>query len=305
MRKIILDCDPGHDDAIALMLLATFSDKFNIVGLTSVSGNQTIEKTTNNLLALKQYLKIKAPVYKGEKAPLIKAPVICEEIHGESGLDGFPFEKLVVKAEKESAVEFIIKTLKEEKVTIVATGPLTNIAKAILQEPKITTNIEEIILMGGSIGYGNVTPAAEFNIFVDPEAAEVIFKQNVPIKMIGLDVTRKVLVTPSIIERMSKYDNFKSKLFTLLMEVFYRNQLKTFHLEGAPLHDPVTIATMLDKNLVTYQAMNVEIDVSKGPSYGRTNCDRFDYLHREHNALVAIDIDVERFWQIIEEGIKR
>ena len=158
--------------------------------------------------------------------------------------------------------------------------------------------------MGGSVDNGNTSPAAEFNIMCDPEAAHVVFTSGIKVKMVGLNVTRKVLVTDEVVSRMEKINNSASDMFVKLMKVFNENQRKTFGVKAGPLHDPATIASLLDEDLIKYQSMNVVIDISHGPSYGRTNCDVFDYLHAPHNALVAMDIDVERYWDIIEQGIK-
>lgn len=302
---MILDCDPGHDDAIAIML-AGKSPNIDLLGITVVAGNQTIEKTAQNALNVVEYLKLNIPVFVGASKPLIKERVICAQIHGESGLDGFIFPDNKTYLQKEGAVEFIINSLKKyDGVTLVATGPLTNIALVLKNEPSIKSHIKEIVLMGGSIGYGNVSPAAEFNILTDPEAADIVFRSGCKIKMCGLDVTREVLVLKEVIERMDKVHNDASKLFVALMKVFNINQKKVFGLDGAPLHDPVTIVSLINESVVHFEYMNVEIDVSRGPSYGRTNCDCFNYLHREPNAYVATKIDVKKYWDIIEEGLKR
>ena len=305
MRKnIILDCDPGHDDAIAI-LLAGHNDKLNLLGISVVAGNQTIEKTARNALNVATYLGINVPVAIGCEFPMVRERVICAAIHGESGLDGFDFPKYDAKFDKRHGVQLIIDTvMNNDKVTVVATGPLTNVALAIKLEPKLKERIEEIVLMGGSIDNGNTSPAAEFNIMCDPEAAHVVFTSGIKVKMVGLNVTRKVLVTDEVVSRMEKINNSASDMFVKLMKVFNENQRKTFGVKAGPLHDPATIASLLDEDLIKYQSMNVVIDISHGPSYGRTNCDVFDYLHAPHNALVAMDIDVERYWDIIEQGIK-
>jgi ribosylpyrimidine nucleosidase len=307
MKKInvILDCDPGHDDAVALML-AGKAPEINLLGITVVAGNQTIEKTTRNALNLCQYLGIDVPVAMGSSHPLVKEPVICPEIHGESGLDGFTFPPLKKEKDPLDGVSFIIKTcLSHDEVVLVPTGPLTNIARALTQEPKIKEHISKIVLMGGSIGAGNVTPAAEFNIFVDPEAADIVFNSGLPVYMNGLDVTRKVLVLSSVVERMEKIHNKASDLFVALMNAFNANQKKVFSWsKGGPLHDPVTIVSLLDPSCVTYKYMNAVIDVSKGPSYGRTNCDQYDYLKQNPNAFVATDIDVAKYWDEIERVLR-
>lgn len=299
--KIILDSDPGHDDAVAIML-AGKSPRFDFLGLSTCSGNQTIEKTTANALALCSYLHLNVPVAKGASHPLVKAPMICPEIHGESGLDGFSFPPSSKALDPRSGCDLIISLcLHHEDVVLIPTGPLTNIALALTKEPQIKKHIAKIVLMGGSIGFGNVTPAAEFNILVDPEAADIVFHSGLPVYMNGLDVTRKVLVLPKIIERMEKLHNLASDLFVALMGTYNKNQKKVFHwIEGGPLHDPVTVVSLLNPMVVRYQKMAVDIDLSKGPSYGRTNCDQYDFLHHEKNAFVAIDIDPEKYWDVIE-----
>ena len=230
----------------------------------------------------------------------------CAAIHGETGLDGFPFSTLKIKYSQQNAVELMKSLLDKNKdVTLVPTGPLTNIAELLIKYPEVKSHIKSIVLMGGSIGYGNVSPAAEFNILCDPEAAEVVFNSGLEVYMLGLDVTRQALVLPKVMKRMSKIHNKAGDLFGRLMKVFNENQLKIFGHSGAPLHDPATIISLLNPNVFSFQKMNVVIDTSGGPSYGRTNCDRFDYLHQPHNAYVAVDINVKKYWNEVEKGLKR
>ena len=301
--KIILDCDPGHDDAVAI-LLAGKSPKIELLGVTVSSGNQTIEKTSKNAYNVVKYLDINVPVAVGATHPIIRDVEVCEKIHGESGLDGFTFPKYEYNFDKRHAVNFIIDTLLEnENVTMVVTGPLTNFALALRINPNIKSHIKEVVLMGGSIMNGNVSPAAEFNILCDPEAADIVFKSGLTVKMVGLDVTRKVLLFPEILESYKNIDTKSAKLFYDLMKVFNENQAATFGFKGAPLHDPATILSIIDKDLITFKKMNVEIDLSHGCSYGRTNCDIYNYLNKEQNAYVAVDINVNRYWELIREHL--
>ena len=305
-RKIILDCDPGHDDAIAIMLAAK-NENIDLLGITVVSGNQTIEKTTQNALNVCEYLGLDVPVYEGCGQPMIRnKPSVANDIHGESGLDGPTFAPLTKRKEEKHAVEYMIDTLlnSDGDITVVTTGPMTNLAMAMRLCPKIIPKIQEIVLMGGAYQLGNVTPAAEFNIFTDADAAHVVFTSGRRIVMAGLDVTRKVLCYPSIIERMSKHNNCASKLFVDLMTFFSKTQKEVYGWEGGPLHDPVTIAYLIDPTVLTLKEMYTEIDIRSEQSYGRTNCDYFNYLKKEPNSFVAIDIDVEKFWNIIEKGIE-
>jgi ribosylpyrimidine nucleosidase len=303
--NVILDSDPGHDDAVAI-LLAGKAPEINLLGISTCSGNQSIEKTTTNALNLCQYLHLDVPVAAGSPKPLFKEPMYCPQIHGESGLDGFTFPPLTKKRDPRSGSDFIIDTCSANTdVILVPTGPLTNIALALQKEPKIKSHIKEIMLMGGSIGVGNVTPAGEFNIVVDPEAAQIAFSSGLPIYMNGLDVTRQVLVTDQVIARMEKIGNQASDLFAHLMKQYNINQKKTFQWpNGGPLHDPVTVVSLLDPSVVSYEFMNVDIDVSKGPSYGRTNCDRYGYLHRPANTYVAVAIDQAKYWDVIEKVMR-
>ena len=303
-RNIILDCDPGHDDAVAI-LLAGKNPNINLLGISVVAGNQTIQKTARNALNVATYLGINIPISIGCEFPMVRERVICAAIHGESGLDGFEFPDYGDKFDKRHGVQLIIDSvMNNDKITIVATGPLTNVAMAIKMEPRILERLDEIVIMGGSVDNGNTSPAAEFNIMCDPEAAHVVFSSGVTVKMVGLNVTRKVIVTDEVINRMEKINNKASDMFVKLMRVFNENQRKTFGVKAGPLHDPATIASIIDGNLIKFEKMNVVIDISHGPSYGRTNCDVFDYLHAPHNAYVAMDIDVEKYWDIIEQGIR-
>ena len=304
-RKIILDCDPGHDDAVAIILAAK-NPNLELLGITVVAGNQTLENTQRNALHLVQHLDLNLPVYAGCGQPMVRDKVIAGDIHGETGLDGPVFEELNREIEADHAVNYIIKTLMNspEKITMVTTGPMTNLGMALRMEPKILDKIQEIVFMGGSYANGNVTPAAEFNILADAEAAHVCISSGLPITMVGLDVTRKALCYPQIVERMRKVGNKASVLFADLMAFFCKTQKEVYGWEGGPLHDPITIAYLIDPTVLTTKPMNVTVDTSSSQSYGRTNCDYFDYMKKEPNVNVGIDIDVEKFWDIVEDGLK-
>lgn len=304
--KIILDCDPGHDDAVAIMLAAN-SPAIDLLGITVVAGNQTLENTRRNALRVVQWLDVDVPVYAGCGRPMIREKITAGDIHGESGLDGPAFPPLTRELETEHAVNFIVRTLmaSEGDITMVTTGPMTNLAMALRMEPRIAEKIKRIVLMGGAYTNGNVTPAAEFNIVADADAAYVCFTSGCPITMVGLDVTRKALCYPEIVARMGKIGNEASRLFVDLMGHFCRTQKEIFGWEGGPLHDPVTIAYLIDPTVLTVKPMNVQVDVRSVQSYGRTNCDFFGYLGLPNTADVAIDIDAAKFWDIVEEGLRR
>lgn len=305
-KKIILDCDPGHDDAVAIILAAK-SEKIDLLGITVVAGNQTLEKTQVNARNVCQSLGIDVPVYAGCGRPMIREKMVAADIHGETGLDGPVFEPLTKPLEEKHAVNFIIDTLmaSDGDITMVTTGPMTNLAMAMRMEPRIIPKIQQIVLMGGAYTNGNVTPAAEFNIIADADAAYVCFTSGRPITMVGLDVTRKALCYPAIVERMGMVGNKASKLFVDLMGHFCKSQKEVFGWEGGPLHDPITIAYLIDPTVLTVKPMHAEIDIRSVQSYGRTNCDFFGYQKLEPTADVAIDIDVEKFWNMIEDGLRK
>lgn len=304
-EKIILDCDPGHDDAVAIML-AAINPKIELLGITVVAGNQKLEKTVNNALKVCNHLNLDVPVYSGMSRPMIREQLIADDIHGETGLDGPKFEELKIKAEDKHAVNFIIDTLmnSDEKVTLVPTGPLTNIGMAIRFEPRIIEKINRIVLMGGSYQLGNMTPAAEFNILADPDAAHIVFSSGVKIVMMGLDLTRQASATKEVVEKIKSLNNKASKLFVDLMEFFAASQKNVFGWSAPPVHDPTTIAYIIDPECIEVKPMFCEIELWSERSYGRTLCDYFGILKKEPNVDVAIKLDFDRFWNLVYENLK-
>ena len=301
-QKIILDCDPGHDDAIAL-LLSCYSDKLDLLAVTTASGNQTIEKTSKNALNLLNFFNKKdIPLAKGSSSPIKRKILTCSEIHGESGLDGFIFPEYEEKYSPLKGYELIIKTLKENKdVVVITTGPMTNLALAILKDHSITKNIKEIVLMGGSTTEGNISKAAEFNILVDPEAADICFKSGVPLRMLGLNVTRQILVTEEVIDEASKIKTQGGDLFVKLMKVFNENQRNFFGLSAGPLHDPATIISLINEKAFVFEDMNVSIDTSDTEEAGRTICTK----QKPFNCKVAVKVNLDEYWKEIYEHLRR
>ncbi|MCL2563481.1 MAG: ribosylpyrimidine nucleosidase [Oscillospiraceae bacterium] len=305
MQKIILDCDPGHDDAVALIMAAKHP-KIELLGITTSAGNQTVEKTSRNALHLCQHLGLDVPVYKGMRIPMVREQEIADSIHGDTGLDGPVFAPLTRMVEPKHAVQFIIDTIlaSDGDVTLVPTGPLTNIAMAMRYEPDIVPKIKEIVLMGGAYQLGNWTAAAEFNIYVDAEAAYVVFTSGVPIVMMGLEVTNTVLCTGDTVTRMEKIGNTASKLFADMMHFFLKTNKEVFDMDGGPLHDPVTIAWLIDPSCVTLKEMYTEIEIRSNLCYGRTVCDYFGMTKKPPNSRVAVGIDQEKFWDIVESCLR-
>ena len=304
-EKIILDCDPGHDDAVAIML-AAINPKIELLGITVVAGNQKLEKTVNNALKVCNHLNLDVPVYSGMSRPMIREQLIADDIHGETGLDGPKFEELKIKAEDKHAVNFIIDTLmnSDEKVTLVPTGPLTNIGMAIRFEPRIIEKINRIVLMGGSYQLGNMTPAAEFNILADPDAAHIVFSSGVKVVMMGLDLTRQASATKEVVEKIKSLNNKASKLFVDLMEFFAASQKNVFGWSAPPVHDPTTIAYIIDPECIEVKPMFCEIELWSERSYGRTLCDYFGILKKEPNVDVAVKLDFDKFWNLVYENLK-
>ena len=305
-RKIILDCDPGHDDAIALMMSAKHPS-LELLGVTIVAGNQTLEKTLVNGLNVCQKLGLSVPVYAGMKRPIMRQQIVAADIHGESGLDGPVFDPLTKKPEPEHAVSYLIRTLmaSEGDITLVAVGPLSNVAVAMRMEPGIVSKIREIVLMGGAYGTGNVTPSAEFNIYADPEAARVVFTSGVPIVMMGLDLTNQTVCTADVIERMRNTGNRAGALFADIMSFTLKTQAEVYGLACGPVHDATCIGYLIDPGCITTKDMYVEIDVNEGPCYGRTVCDELGITGKTPNAKVGTRIDTPRFWDRVEECIRR
>lgn len=298
-RKIILDCDPGHDDAIAILLCGA-AKNIDLLALTVVSGNQTLEKTARNALNVSRFLGIHCPIAQGAKDPLVRSRLNCGEIHGESGLDGFEFPEYDLNYDKRSAALLIRDVaLENEKITIVTTGPMTNLATALLKYPEIKSHIDEIVLMGGSTNGGNLTPYAEFNILADPDAADICFKAGLRMKMVGLNVTRKALVLPSVMEQMSKVDTSAAQLFIALMKFFNKTQNEVFGLPAGPLHDPLTIASMMDESIVTFKPMDARIALEEGEHYGETVCTPSP----DSKIQVAVDVDLKAYWSLIEKAL--
>ena len=304
---IIIDCDPGHDDALMLML-AFGSGRFDVKAVTTSAGNQTQEKTLGNALKILTLIDANVPVYRGAEKPLFRNLIIADYVHGETGLDGPSLPTPTIQPQALSAVEGIAEILSgcDEKITIVPTGPLTNIATFLLAYPHLKEKIERISLMGGGVFRGNMTPLAEFNIFADPEAAHLVFKSGIPITMCGLDVTHKALVFQRDIDMFRSIGN-KSGLATAeLMDffsIFYRkNRLELDG--GAALHDPCAIAWLIDPAIFTSKKCYVDVEINGALTTGTTVVDFYNVLGKTPNAEVVFDMDRERFIQMLYDAIK-
>ncbi|MEC4727356.1 pyrimidine-specific ribonucleoside hydrolase RihA [Shewanella sp. D64] len=306
-RPIILDCDPGHDDAIAL-ILALSGDAFTPLAVTTSAGNQTPDKTLNNALRILTLLgRSDIPVAGGALTPLARELIIADNVHGETGLDGPVLPDPGFAPLNMTAVELMVLKLRESDtpVTLVPTGPLTNIALLLASHPELHRKIERIVLMGGAAGIGNWTPVAEFNIFVDPEAADIVFKAGIPITMCGLDVTHQAQVMDEDIARIRTIDNPIAQCVADLLDFFiiYHRDPK-WGFTGAPLHDPCTIAWLLKPELFTAHECWVGIETKGEHTQGMTVVDRYGLTGNQTNASVLFDIDRERFIDLLVECLE-
>jgi len=299
---IILDGDPGHDDAIAWML-AKASDKLEILACTSVSGNQSIEKTSYNARRVMTLLGIDAPFAMGREEPLHGEPIHAANVHGETGLDGPALPEPALEPEPVTAVELMAKTISasSEPVTIVATGPLTNVGALLILYPELKPKIAHISIMGGGLAFGNWTPAAEFNILIDPEAADVVYKSGVPLTMAGLDVTLKALVFPEDFERIRALGNRVAVVVAEWLDFFY-NFHRSIGYAGAPVHDAVAVAALIKPEILTAKDYYVQIETSGDFCRGATVADHYGFSHQPPNTHALVDIDREGFIDLLAEA---
>lgn len=302
-KKIIMDCDPGHDDAIALILAGAKNSSLDVLAVTTVAGNQSVEKNTKNALNVLEVMgRGDINVSVGATRPLIKPASFASQIHGNTGLDGPKLPEVPsLKPTADHAADVIIKTLKQSEtpVTIVATGPLTNIATALIKDPSITQYIDSITIMGGGT-FGNWTPNAEFNIWVDAEAAKRVFDSGVTINVFGLDVTHQVLATDEVINRFKRIDNQIAKFVVELLEFFKATYKTHFNMDGGPIHDACTILYLLQPDLFTMQHTHIDIEHQSPLTYGTMAVDLNDITHKEKNAYFATAVDVESVWKLME-----
>ncbi|WP_370949107.1 nucleoside hydrolase [Amycolatopsis sp. cg5] len=297
---VVLDCDPGHDDAIAIMLAAA-DPAIDLLAITTVAGNQTLEKTTLNARRVCTVAGITdIPIAAGCARPLLRPLRVAQDVHGESGLDGPAFGEPVVEVAPEHAVELMHRLLAERPVTLVPTGPLTNIALLLTRYPEDAGRITEIVLMGGSTERGNTTPYAEFNIFVDPEAAAVVFGSGVPVTMCGLNVTHQALVTPDVIARLDALGTELGRLSVELMTFFGATYRELFGFSSPPLHDPVAVARVIDPSLVSCVDAHVAIETLGEHTRGATVVD----FGATPNARVAVALDTERFFERVVGAVR-
>ncbi|UUM33116.1 pyrimidine-specific ribonucleoside hydrolase RihA [Vibrio japonicus] len=306
-RPIIIDCDPGHDDAIAL-ILACASPELDLKAVTTSAGNQTPDKTLHNALRILTLLgRVDIPVAGGAKQPLANDLIVADNVHGESGLDGPNLPEPEFQSVHKHAVELMAQVLRDsdQPVTLVPTGPLTNIGLLLSTHRDLINKIERIVLMGGGAETGNWSPAAEFNIYVDPQAADIVFKSGVPITMCGLDVTHRAQIMNEDINQIRAIGNPVSDVVADLLDFFmiYHRDPK-WGFDGAPLHDPCTVAWLLNPGLFTAQACWVGIETQGEYTKGMTVVDRYHLTGYEANATVLFDLDRQGFVELLLSRLK-
>ncbi|MDF2139926.1 nucleoside hydrolase [Paenirhodobacter sp. CAU 1674] len=308
-RKIIIDTDPGQDDAVAI-LLALASPELEVLGLTCVAGNVPLARTAHNARVICELAgRPETRVFAGCDRPLERALVTAEYVHGKTGLDGIALPAPEMALQDQHAVDFLIETLRTEPagtVTLCPLGPLTNIATALQRAPDIAPKIAEIVLMGGAyFEVGNVTPTAEFNIYVDPQAAEIVFKSGVPIVVMPLDVTHKVLTTRARIEAFRALGTPVGHAVASWTDFFERFDMAKYGSQGAPLHDPCVIAYLIRPDLFTGRHINVEIETRSELTLGMTVADWWRVTDRPANAMFMGGVDAEGFYALLTERLSR
>ncbi|HEY4431133.1 Pyrimidine-specific ribonucleoside hydrolase RihA [compost metagenome] len=302
---IIIDCDPGHDDAIAILLALANPEKLDLRGITTVGGNQILDKITENALKVISFVNADIPVAKGAAGPLFGKLVTGEEAHGESGMDGPLLPPSKFRPVEQGAVEFMLDIIRssEEKITLVPMAPLTNIALLITAYPEIKERIEKISLMGGGISYGNVTSTAEFNIYVDPEAARIVFESGIPITMSGLDVTDKAAIFEDEILALKERGPVSTMVGELLD--FYSIYGKKMGYVGSALHDPCAVAWLLHPELFESEHLYVTVETEGKLTRGMTVADKRKKMDRPANVEVLVGVDREAFMKLIFDSLAK
>lgn len=301
-EKIILDCDPGHDDALALTM-AVASEKIELLGVTTSAGNQTPDKTLNNALRMLTLLNATdIPVASGNKRPLMRNLKIADYVHGETGLDGAELPEPDFEPVKQPAVELIADILRnqEKPITLVVTGPMTNIALFLRVHPELKDKIKRIVFMGGAVGQGNVQPTTEFNMAVDPEAAKIVINEGIPLVMAGLNVTLKAQICPDDLERIRQIDNPVAQAITGQME-FYGQWYgqDQFGLDGTPVHDPCTIAYLLKPEIFESHDAYLDVETQGQLTAGETVADFSGLMGKKNNAKILMNLDRQKFVDLI------
>jgi purine nucleosidase len=309
-RKVIIDCDPGQDDAVALFLALSSPDDIELLGITTVAGNVPLELTQRNARMMCDIAQRRdTPVFAGCDRPMVVEPITAEYIHGSTGIDGVDVFDPETPLQEQHAVDFIIEALlgaDRDSVTLVPTGPMTNVATAMRREPAILERIEQVVAMGGAMREGgNRSPSAEFNVLADPHAADIVYNCGRPVTAMGLDVTHQVLSTRERVARLRALGNPVADATAGMLSFFHRYDTKKYGTEGAPLHDPCTIAWLLDPDLFRTRHCNVSVEKESGLTLGHTAVDFWHVTDRAPNVDWAYEVDADGFYDLLVDRLGR
>lgn len=309
-RKIIIDTDPGQDDAVAILLALASPENVDVLGIVAVAGNVGLKQNAVNALKVVELSgRADVPVFAGCDRPLKRALVTAEHVHGVTGLDGPDLPNPGIALQDRHGVDFIIDTLEQAapgEITLCALGPLTNLATVFTRAPHLAGKVEEIVLMGGAyFEVGNITPAAEFNIYVDPHAADIVFRSGVPITQMPLDVTHQVLTTQSRLDRISAIGNNSGMAVAQMLGFSERFDLEKYQWEGAPLHDPCVIAWLIEPAIFSGRLINVEIETQSELTMGMTVADYWRVTDRPHNVNYIRNANADQFYNLLIERLTR
>jgi len=309
-QRIIIDCDPGQDDAVALFLAMASSDELEILGITAVAGNVPLELTQRNVRLMCDIAgHSDIPVFAGCDRPMVRDLLTAEKVHGKTGIDGIEIVDPQTPLQEQHAVDFIVETLRaaeDESVTLVPTGPLTNIGTVIDRAPDLLPKIRQLVIMGGAMREGgNYSPSAEFNILVDPHAADIVFSCGRPITSMGLDVTHQVLSTRARVDRIRQLGNPVAGATAGMLGFFERHDSKKYGVEGAPLHDPCTIAWLLAPELFEGKFCNLSVEIQSELTMGHTAIDFWHVTDRPHNVNWIYSVDADGFYDLLTDRLAR
>jgi len=309
-RDLIIDTDPGADDVVALLLALASPDELNVLAITTVAGNVRLDKTSRNARLAREWAgREEVPVYAGAPKPLVRTPIYAENVHGEEGLPGVAVHEPKVGLAQGNAVDYLIETLSHaapHSITLALLGPQTNLALALVQAPEITQGIKEVIVMGGAhFNGGNMTPVAEFNIFADPHAAQVVLASGVKLIYVPLDVTHKILTSEQRLKRIAALNNQAGKLVGDILNEYVKADMVHYGLPGGPVHDASVIAYLLKPELFSGKQINVAVDSREGITFGQTLADWYDTLKQDKNVFWIDNGDAQGFFDLLTERLGR
>jgi purine nucleosidase len=308
--ELIIDTDPGADDVVALLLALASPQELNVLALTTVAGNVRLDKTSRNARLAREWAgREEVPVYAGAPKPLLRTPIYAEDIHGKEGLSGVAVYEPKAGLAQGSAVSYLIDTLtsaRSHSITLAMLGPQTNLALALIRAPGIVQGIKEVVVMGGAhFNGGNITPVAEFNLFADPQAAEVVLKSGVKLTYLPLDVTHKILTSEARLTQIAAINNAASKRVSDILNEYVKGDMEHYGLAGGPVHDATVIAYLLKPELFTGRSVNVVVDSREGPTFGQTIVDWYDGLKAPKNAFWVESGDAQGFFDLLTERLAR